>query len=226
MICTAIGQTSPDALPPLTLSQLDQKLGEFRGKLNPKVIEGWAKACKVGLEHKNKLRMNAAKFKPIYDDKVERIKLAIEELSVLPNTKTQLDLLKGLVTAGAKSLVGFPGDYEKAYKALEGLSGALEAGRKAAKEFEKLGGASELKTEIEKVKKEIISFNAIGGISQYAVVEKAEADLHLVMMNLSSATDIKAAIGQAKKPLWVRFQPTWMMKPRKLCTSAAPVTSS
>jgi hypothetical protein len=83
--------------------------------------------------------LSTVEHKPVYEDKVGRIKTAIKELEKLPGAGKQVKKLQDLLDAGDSELKSSK-NYEEAFKKLSGLSGALKEGRESHEKLLKSGG--------------------------------------------------------------------------------------
>lgn len=125
------------------------------------------------------------RHEPVYGDKKRRIEEALERIEGMPGTEKQRVKLRGLLTAG--EVQANKGEYKKAYKALEGLSGAVKAAEEAAEKFRKTAnGNPEIKRLLDDARAEVAKFDELAGVANGALVEKAYADLDLAMKKLET----------------------------------------
>ncbi|MBQ0958814.1 hypothetical protein KAK06_07570 [Ideonella sp. 4Y11] len=127
--------------------------------------------------------LDTARHKPVYMDKRQRITEAIAELQALPGTVTQVTALQKLLDDA--TLV--EPDYHAAYEALEGLSGTLAAGRKAAAEFAKGLGDPKFKTAMDDTQRLIDTFETKLGLGAPGQLQDFRQQRALVLMDISKA---------------------------------------
>ena len=144
--------------------------------------------------------LRAARWKPIYTDKIQRINTAIVKLRRSPGARKQMEKLNALLVNGDKLVP----DYEAAYKALKGLSGLLKAGRDAKKNFTK-NLPTALRTELENARTQLDSYKADAGVVDTAKVAAKKRDIIQTLRNFDDpASDgstgaVRAAVAVLKK---------------------------
>jgi hypothetical protein len=123
--------------------------------------------------------------KPVYEDKVRRIKNDIRELEKLPGTKSAVDKLKALLAAGVTSLNSFSGDYVKAREALHGSTKANKDGKAAADNFNKTMNP-DYKKKLDEAKKKLSEVEKLVGRSQFEKIAEYQKLIHDSVMRLSN----------------------------------------
>jgi hypothetical protein len=150
--------------------------------------------------------LEEAEFRPIYENKVERIKaakLALQRAdgTPLPGAKAQHDELDSLITAG--KVHAAEGKFKDAYHALEGLSGTLKKGVAAEKSFRKHVGGEAFQKQRVLAETALADWERVGGIVQAADIardrEKFSAILAPMTLDLEETSpEVKKALGDMK----------------------------
>lgn len=150
------------------------------------VYSAWKKKAKLDRE----ASLEKARHEPVYRDKVLRIEAAIIELESQPGTKTQVAKLK-LLLANGENAVKSKAGYEAAYKALEGLSGTLEEGRKAALEFRRNAGDEQFRQSLATVEDLIGKLDKLCGKTEYAEVARLKSEVQQCLIRVDGG-DVQA----------------------------------
>lgn len=138
-----------------------------------------------------KKKLEAARHKPVYDDKVNRIRNAISELKALPGTKNAVTLLQGLLNAGSEKLKTTE-DYEQAYKALAGLTAAYQQGLTAAKNFSSTVGNELYRTNLAEAKLQLQRLDGLVGRSQFQLIAEKQKAIDDSVMRISNGESVDA----------------------------------
>jgi hypothetical protein len=134
-------------------------------------------------ETAQKRALEQAKFKPIYLNKAERMAESLKALERNPGAPAPLplpgaeaqheDLTKLLAAGAAKALEG---NYEAAYKALQGLSGNVKKGAKAVVKFRTTVGGDAFQLQRVRAANALREWNRLAGVTQAAEIAKARGE--------------------------------------------------
>ena len=150
--------------------------------------------------------LEQAEFRPIYENKVERIKaarLALQRAdgTPLPGAKAQHDELGSLITAG--QVHAATGKFKDGYQALEGLSGTLKKGVAAEKSFRKHVGGEAFQQQRLRAEKALVDWARVGGIVEAADIARDREKFSAILAPLTldhdeTSPEVKKALGEMK----------------------------
>lgn len=138
--------------------------------------------------------LDTARHKPVFDDKVARIRAAIAQLKPMPGTTAARAKLQKLIDAGLIE-ASSSGDYEKAYGKLQGLSGTLADGLKAAEDFPKKVGDKDFRALLARTQGQLQAYTDLAGLSHPVEVAKQSDAIQSALATLDASTaDDKVAV--------------------------------
>lgn len=143
--------------------------------------------------------LTAARHKPVYLDKRERIGDAIKELSALPGTAVQVSALQLLLDQASR----LEPDYQAAYDKLEGLTANLRDGRAAAEHFANGLGDPTLKQRLAETQQLLDTYRSLRGMGDPELLgelTKRRADV-LVVIDKAGPSGRALAIKTADQDL-------------------------
>lgn len=176
----SLAETRAKATPPDYVAAV-QALGDIESLYNTQ---------KKLAEKNEQKQLAAARHKPVYDDKVLRIKNAISELKALPGTKNAVTLLQGLLNSGSEKLKSTE-DYEQAYKALAGLTAAYQQGLTAAKNFNATVGNELFRTNLAEAKLQLQRLDGLVGRSQFKLIAEKQKIIDDSIMRISNGDSVQ-----------------------------------
>lgn len=172
-----------------SLTVLKSDLTDHCTKLEKKKIDTFAKDEGKNLKTLTANALSDAEHKPVYEDKVRRIQEAIAELALLPGASKQVENLGKLLKEGEKAAK--PGNYKEAYAKLQGLSGNLKDGKKAAEEFQKSPANQTFEQELKLAKAAIRKYDELCGIDDPDTVKEMEKKVSEILKALAKDTSAK-----------------------------------
>lgn len=141
----------------------------------------------------------AARHKPVYLDKRQRIQEGIDRLSKLPGTKDQVAKLKRMLQAAE----AVEPDYKAAYDALKGRSKTVAEGMNNAMSFVQDQKSPELTKALETAKAAVTKYEEFARLADASGVAAERAKINTILKTLAEApkTDQKQALATAIKDL-------------------------
>lgn len=152
---------------------------------------------------KRKEDLAIARHKPMFDDKVARLRAAIAQLEPMPGTGAARKALQDLINEGSAE-ASRSSDFNSAYGALKGLTENLASGLKAANDFSKNVGNPPLRALLSRTQQQLAQYTNLAGLShpervtaQSAALQKAVYDLAIPtpVDKVNTATAALTAIG-------------------------------
>ena len=158
------------------------KHSEAAGKFSSVANDYKTQKQKAATDRSNDL--DDIRRKPVYDDKVRRIKEAIDQLEKLAGTGEHRKQLQKLIDDSAS--LAKSGKYQDAYKKLKGLSGTLDAGLKAAGKFETEAGDSTFQGLRTAMARNLSRYEEIAGLADADFIKDAHKSDHEILCTLET----------------------------------------
>jgi hypothetical protein len=144
-------------------------------------------------------KLEESRHKPVYEDKVRRIKEERDRLALMPGTGDNVKKLNELLDKGKEE--ADKNNFGSAYKKLKGLSGAVKNGDKAAQKFrETAGGNKEAQKPLETAEKNLVDYTELADLSDadWIAAQRKAIDAQLKRLE-TKGVDVKDVAAKLTK---------------------------
>ncbi|MBL8797296.1 MAG: hypothetical protein JNM56_25565 [Planctomycetia bacterium] len=131
------------------------------------------------IETDRKRDLAAARDRPVYEDKLQRVRDGLQRIRGLRGTREQQAALQRLIDEGERLAHLQPPDYAGAYKALEGLRPALAAAQKASDNFKKNVGNPKYRQALADAEQQLAAYRMLYGLVDAETVKTSEDTIDL-----------------------------------------------
>ncbi|MCA8977536.1 MAG: hypothetical protein KDC98_22625 [Planctomycetes bacterium] len=139
----------------------------------------------------------AARFEPVYTDKVKRVGAAITQLEGMPGTGAQVAKLRQLLTA-ADAVLQSTEDYKKAYGKLKGLASTLAAGIAASQGFAEAAGDAAFQRDLKAAEAALSEYRRIADLADPKNIATWRSTIDAALSTLDPNPPGQPDLAQAK----------------------------
>jgi hypothetical protein len=173
------------------------------------------------LETERKKDLAAARDRPVYEDKLQRVRDGLARVVGLRGTREQQATLNGLIQRGEDAAAR--GDFAAAYKALEGLRPALEAAKKASDNFKRTVGTPGFRQALAAAEKQLADYRKLAGLADPEGIAAAEAKINEALQAFDAGGPLGVDAAKAEEDKLVKLTADLGKKLKAVQTAADKV---